>query len=199
MTFEASVDRTTRRPRRAVHATSLTLEGQVAGGGKNLQLPDLSKFHIMAGPNQSTSMQIINGAVSSSVTYCYVLQPKEIGTFTIGPAPSKPAGTVLRTRLSHRGGEGRRRAQSRQQAAAGIPPAQLGENLFLRAVVDRTQVMQGEQVNLVFKLYTRVSVVNYAVSKNPAMTGLLGRGCGGPARTSRSRTKPSTGNRTVSE
>ena len=34
--------------------------------------------------------------------------------------------------------------------------------------------MQGDQVNLVFKLYTRVSVVNYAVTKNPAMTGFWG-------------------------
>jgi hypothetical protein len=64
--------------------------------------------------------------------------------------------------------------QNRQQAATGDPTAQLAEELFLRAVVDRTRVTQGDQVNLVFKLYTRVSVVNYAVTKNPAMTGFWG-------------------------
>jgi hypothetical protein len=34
--------------------------------------------------------------------------------------------------------------------------------------------VQGEQVNLVFKIYTRVSIANYAVEKNPTMTGFWG-------------------------
>ena len=171
--FEASVD----RPSVGLgeqFTYILTLEGQVAGGGKNLQLPDLSKFHIMSGPNQSTSMQIINGAISSSVTYSYILQPKEMGTVTIGPAAIEAGGSVLKTSsVSIEVVKGSPRA-SRQQAATGDPSAQLSEELFLRASVDRNRVMQGDQVNLVFKLYTRVSVVNYAVSKNPAMTGFWG-------------------------
>ena len=149
---------------------SLTLSGSALGGGKNLQLPDLSKFRVMSGPNQSTSMQIINGAVSSSATYSFVLQPKEIGTFTIGPASIEEGGTVQKTQpISVQVVKGDPRANTPS------PPAdqtvQLGDNLFLRAVVDRSHVMQGEQINLAFKLYTRVSVVNYAVSKNPGMTG----------------------------
>jgi len=51
---------------------------------------------------------------------------------------------------------------------------QLGDNLFLRAAVDRAHVLQGEQINLVFKLYTRVSVANYGITKNPTMTGFWG-------------------------
>src|SRR5512139_2663395 len=76
---------------------SFTLTNAGSGGGKNLQLPELSKFHIMAGPNQSSSMQFINGAVSSSITYSYVLQPKEVGKFTIGPASVEAAGKTLKT------------------------------------------------------------------------------------------------------
>jgi hypothetical protein len=37
--------------------------------------------------------------------------------------------------------------------------------------VDRTHVLQGEQINLTFKLYTRVSVSNYGIDKNPTMAG----------------------------
>src|SRR5436309_2170783 len=48
---------------------SFTLNSGGAGGGKNLKLPGLSNFHIMSGPNQSSSMQFVNGAISSSVTY----------------------------------------------------------------------------------------------------------------------------------
>ena len=149
---------------------SLTLSGSALGGGKNLQLPDLSKFRVMSGPNQSTSMQIINGAVSSSATYSFVLQPKEIGTFTIGPASIEEGGTVQKTQpISVQVVKGDPRANT--PSTPTEQTVQLGDNLFLRAVVDRSHVMQGEQINLAFKLYTRVSVVNYAVSKNPGMTG----------------------------
>jgi hypothetical protein len=149
---------------------SFTLSGSTLGGGKNLQLPDLNKFRVMSGPNQSTSMQIINGAVSSAATYNYVLQPKEIGKFTIGPASIEEGGTIHKTQpitLEVVKGSPKTNAPP----AAADQTVQLGDNLFLRAVVDRSHVTQGEQINLVFKLYTRVSVVNYAVSKNPAMTG----------------------------
>jgi hypothetical protein len=167
--FEASVDRPT-VGQGEQFTYMLTLEGQFSGGGKNLQLPDLSKFHIMAGPNTSTSMQIINGSVSSSVTYTYVLQPKEMGTFTIGAASIEAGGATLKSSpLTIQVVKSAPRA-NRQQSNAD-PTAGLSEELFLRAVVDRNHVMQGDQVNLVFKLYMRVSVANYAVSKNPAMTG----------------------------
>ncbi len=51
---------------------------------------------------------------------------------------------------------------------------QVGDNLFLKASVDRTRVVQGEQINLTFSLYTRVSVLNYAVEKNPLLIGFWG-------------------------
>ena len=60
----------------------LTLNGGGMGGGRISKLPDLSKFMILSGPNQSSSVQIVNGSVSSSVMYSYVLQPREAGKFT---------------------------------------------------------------------------------------------------------------------
>jgi hypothetical protein len=171
--FTAAVDRT-----QVGNGEQFTLQFTLAnagtGGGKNLQLPDLSKFHIMAGPNESSSMQIINGAVSSSVTYSYVLQPKETGKFTIGPASIEAGGTTLRSSpvtIEVVKGSTRAKQPSGGQDDA---TAQIGENLFLRATVDRAHVAQGEQVNLVFKIYTRVSIASYAVEKNPTMTGFWG-------------------------
>jgi hypothetical protein len=170
ITFEAAVDRTTVGVGEQF-TLSFTLTGPGVGGGKNLQMPELSKFHIMSGPNQSTSMQIVNGAVSSTATYSYILQPREVGKITIGSASIEAGGAVQKSApitieivkgATHAG---------QQQAVPGDQTVQLGDNLFLRAVVDRTKVLQGEQVNLVFKLYTRVSVINYSVTKNPTMTG----------------------------
>jgi hypothetical protein len=170
VTFEASVDRS-KVGLGEQFTLTLVLSGQTMGGGKNLQLPDLSKFHIMSGPNQSSSMQIINGAVSSSVAYSYVLQPRETGKMTIGPASIEAGGNTYRTdALTIEVVRGATRP--RQSSASGEAASpDMAENLFLRAVVDRTRITQGEQINLSFKLYTRVSVVNYAVTKNPAMTG----------------------------
>jgi hypothetical protein len=151
-----------------------TLTNAGTGGGKNLQLPDLSKFNIMSGPNQSSSMQIINGAVSSSVTYSYVLQPKEVGKFTIGSASIEAGGGTLNSApvaIEVVKGSARAKPQAGGQDDAA---AQIGDNLLLKATVDRTRVVQGEQVNIVFKIYTRVSIASYAVEKNPTMTGFWG-------------------------
>ena len=58
--------------------------------GENLRMPNIDGFDILMGPSvsSSTSMQIINGSVSRSVSYSYtyVLKAKSEGTFTILPA-----------------------------------------------------------------------------------------------------------------
>jgi hypothetical protein len=173
MSFTAQVDRTTVGMGEQFTLTFvLTTSGRT--GGKNLQLPDMSKFFILSGPNQSTSVQIVNGAMSSTATYSYVLQPREVGKQTIGAATIDAGGTLLRSdpvEIEVIKGSGSPAAARQQQGTQGDLGKELDENLFLRATVDRAQVMQGEQVNLTFKLYTRVSVVNYAVEKNPTMTG----------------------------
>ncbi|MGA9115536.1 MAG: BatD family protein [Bacteroidota bacterium] len=175
-TFEASVDRN-QVALGEQFSLSFVLGNAGMGGGKNLQLPDLSRFHIMAGPNQSSSMQFVNGAVSSSVSYAYVLQPKEPGRFTIGAASIEVSGSVLRSQpltIEVVQGAGRSSPPAGPQGGGGGAESQLEGNIFLRASVDRSRLIQGEQVNLTFKLYTRVSVSNYAVQKNPAMKGFWG-------------------------
>ncbi|HTY60574.1 MAG TPA: BatD family protein, partial [Bacteroidota bacterium] len=142
--FQASLDRT-QVGSGEQFTLSFTLTNAGTGGGKNLQLPDLSKFHIMSGPNESSAMQIINGAVSSSVTYSYILQPKETGKFTIGAATIEAGGKIFRTGpLAIEVVKGAARA-SQQAGSQDDAAAQIGDNLFLKASVDRTHVMQGEQ------------------------------------------------------
>lgn len=153
---------------------SFVLSNAGMSGGKNLKLPDLEKFRIMMGPSTSSSVQIINGAVSSSVTYSYVLQPKESGKHTIGAASIEVGGKIY-TSLPITIEVVKSSPQPRQpKAHQGNPSdldAQLADNLFLRASVDKSRVMQGEQITLVYKLYTRVAVQNYNLTKTPTMTG----------------------------
>ena len=154
---------------------SFVLNSAGMGGGKNMKLPDLSSFHVMSGPNQSSSMQFVNGAVSSSITYTYILQPKDMGKFTINPAMIDVGSKQYKTQpLVIEVTKGAPRQKQQQAPPTDDVGAQIGDNLFLKATVDKNHVMQGEQINLTFKLYTRVSVSNYGVDKNPSMTGFWG-------------------------
>jgi hypothetical protein len=173
VTFQASVDKNPVGVDDQFTLT-LTLGSSGTGGGKNLQLPELNKFRIMAGPNQSSSMQFINGVVSSSVSYSYVLQPKEIGKFTIGSASIEAGGKTFQTNpvpIEVVKGSPR----PKQQAAAPEDVSgQIGDNLFLRATISKTRVIQGEQVNLAYKLYSRVSLLDVREEKASNLIGFWG-------------------------
>lgn len=151
----------------------ITFELTGTSGGKNFRPPSFNDFLVLSGPNQSTNMQFINGAVSSSVSYGYVLQPRSEGKFTIGPATIDHGGKQLRTQplaIEVTKGTPRPKQQARQADDADLE-RQIGDNLFMRIMVDRTRIYQGEQLTATYKIYTRVNVVNYNVAKLPALTG----------------------------
>ncbi len=172
-TFQASVDKNPVGVDDQFTLT-LTLSSSGTGGGKNLQLPELNKFRMMAGPNQSSSMQFINGVVSSSVSYSYVLQPKEIGKFTIGSVSIETGGKTYQTNpIPIEVVKGSPRPKQ-QAAAPEDVSGQIGDNLFLRATISKTRVIQGEQVNLAFKLYSRVSLLDVREEKASNLIGFWG-------------------------
>lgn len=66
--------------------------------GKNFEAPDFSQhFNIISGPNFSTSMNIVNGDISRTMTITYFVEPKETGLFYILPASVQAEGKVLET------------------------------------------------------------------------------------------------------
>lgn len=55
--------------------------------GRNFSAPSFSPdFMVVSGPNTSTSISIMNGQTSRSMTYTYLLEPIGEGNFFIGPA-----------------------------------------------------------------------------------------------------------------
>ena len=175
VSFTASVDKNTVAVDEQF-TLELTLNGGGMGGGSIPKLPDLSKFMVLSGPNQSSSVQIVNGSVSSSVTYSYVLQPREAGKFTLGAATTETGGKQYSSQpieitVVKGAAKPKQSAASGQSADSNV---QVGDNLFLRATVDRSRVYLGEQVTVTFKVYTRVRITNYTIEKLPAMTGFWG-------------------------
>ncbi len=66
--------------------------------GQNFEAPDFSEnFNVLSGPNFSTSMSIVNGDVTQSMTIKYLLEPKDIGAFYILPANVETSGQILET------------------------------------------------------------------------------------------------------
>lgn len=141
--------------------------------GANFVPPDFRDFVVLSGPNQSTNFQMINGAVSSSVSWGYVLQPRREGSLTIGPATVEYRGnryttSSLAVTVSKASARPAQKAPSGQDADLA---AQIGDNLFLRVELDKRSAFQGEQITATYRIYTRVNVVNYNLSKVPTYTG----------------------------
>ncbi len=151
--------------------------------GSRFQGPDLKDFYVLGGPNQSTSMQFINGSVSQSISFTYILQAKAEGTFKIGFASIEAEGKRIQSNgiimtvvkgsaqaQQQQGQQGANKQQGQQQqqdAGAGLSD----KNIFLKAEVNKTSVYRGEALVVTFKLYTNVNIMNYTVNKMPSMNG----------------------------
>lgn len=145
------------------------------GSGKNFKAPAFDDFIVLSGPNQSQSIQIINGQLSQTVTYSYILQPRSEGKFTIPPASIEIGGKRIQSNsLTIEVLKGTAKPQTRNQQKSIEDEnltKQIGQNLFIRATVDKSEVFQGEQLTVTYKLYTRLNIINSSISKVPAFTG----------------------------
>lgn len=149
--------------------------------------PSFEGFELIAGPAvyRGQNVQYVNGSMTSTVSYIvtYVLLPRTVGTFTIGPAEARVDGESYRTQPvavevmdegaaapgtvpdEDEGGEQRRPAarQNRGQVAA--------DDILLRVNVSRTSVFKGEPVLASVKIYSRVPIVGINGGKYPAFNG----------------------------
>jgi hypothetical protein len=172
--FYASVSKT-----RVTVGEQIQLSFVVNGNGSNFRPPDLSEFAVYSGPNQSTSMQIINGNVSQSLTIYYVIAAKQEGKFTVGSASIVANGKKHDTKPIQieavKGAAGANpQGGNRQQggnAQDGDYPQDMSSNVFMLASVSKNKVYQGEQLIVTYKVYTRVNIVDNAMTKAPTFDG----------------------------
>ncbi|MHB1686858.1 MAG: BatD family protein [Ignavibacteriaceae bacterium] len=152
---------------------SFTFSGQDINGIKSFTPPKFYNFMILSGPNQSTSMQIINSSVSASRTYSYYLQPKNMGTFNIESASIDYNGKIFKSNpVAITVVKGSPKHKAKTQGNATISDKEIGENLFIRAVADRNKVYMGQQVTVTYELYTRLGIASQmSVSKLPSYEG----------------------------
>ena len=116
-----------------------------ANGG-DFTAPSFKNFTLINGPSVSRSTSIINGQMSKEVGYTFTLQPKRIGTFSIGKARIKVGNKTI---------ESKPISISVVKGKSGSDNA---EELYIEAIPSITEAWVGQQIMLDYKLFTTVQI-----------------------------------------
>lgn len=148
-----------------------SFEGKSINSLKNFNPPSLKDFRVLSGPNQSNSMQIINGAVSASLTLSYILMPNTTGSYTIASASIQFEDKTYTSdpiKITVVKGD----SKPKDDNKSGISNQEIAENLFIRASIDKNKAYLGEQITVLYKLYTRLNIASQmSVDKLPQYQG----------------------------
>ena len=167
---------------------NLYLTVTVSGDSANVpepKLPNMQNFNVYSS-GRSQSISIINGKITTSVSFTYILTPRFIGAQTIPSisvfngkekaiapelqvtvtkakaalaAPSQPASRPAQPA----------RPAARKQAAGGADRVPI----FIKAETDRKSAYPGEQINVSIKFYTSVPLSSNPQYVPPAFKNLI--------------------------
>ncbi len=147
-----------------------TLTFELQGTGGRLNVPDVSKdFRVLSGPNRSSSMQIINGSMSQSMSFSYILSATKEGEFTIGSASTTANGKTIKSdpiKITVSKSAGNNAASNQNSSTA-----KKSNDVFIRLTVNKTKVYQGEQITATYKIYTKGNIVDYEFNEVPSFNG----------------------------
>ena len=144
-------------------------------GSQNLdsepEIPDLGTFAAYLGSGSSSSMQIVNGRTTVSLTLQYRFQALEEGTFEIPSISLSVEGRDFETEAMEivvstapppdpvRSG--------RTTEAAEVSP----EELFITAETSRNRIREGQPFVVEYRIFTRVDVGSYSLTRIPEPSG----------------------------
>ncbi len=114
-------------------------------------LPPLPDFQIQP-QGTSSSIQVINGEMSSSLTFKYALFPKKTGTFTIG---------AVRLERDGKKYESPSITVDISEASSSLPDGE--KNVFAEAIVSKSTAYLQEQIRLTYRFYRKVEVRNLSL------------------------------------
>ncbi|HDN58441.1 MAG TPA: protein BatD [Candidatus Marinimicrobia bacterium] len=131
---------------------TFTIELEGAMVFPDIKLPSSQDFVVISGPSQSSQIQIINGKMSSFKSVSWRLAPTKTGKITIGPVEFKIKNRKYRTQPVVV------TVRARASVPSGKPQAKkkqvyTGNEVFLKAIPNKTSVYVGEEVDVVYYLY----------------------------------------------
>jgi hypothetical protein len=138
-------------------------------GADNFTPPDFKGFRIIQGPSQSVSQSWINGKVSFSQSYTYIIKPERKGELIISPANIKYRGSNL---------------NSKMMKIIVLKPVDISENpndpnyiaqqnIHLVAEISKSKPFVGEGIYVEYRLYVseNISVYDTSVTEAPQYNG----------------------------
>ncbi len=175
ISFSAGVDKT-----QVTVNEQIVLTVQVSGNVQNIplpKLPTLNNFNIYSS-GRTQSFSFVNGQVSNTATFNYVLVPTASGQFTIDPVEITLDGKTYKTNpVTITVTQGTGTPPTTQPALKPNTPSKtqpttpIGEDLYLEASVDKKRAYVNEQVTLSLKFYQAVNLLRSPDYSPPALTG----------------------------
>ena len=159
----------TQAPRQVSVGQRFYLTFTVNQEGNGFISPEIQHFEVLQGPSMQTSSNFssMNGRVTQSVSYSYtfILQAVEPGTFTIPPARITVKGKSIASNSVTIMVSGKAsQAQAQPQAHSPSQPQRGGQqqaepavqdnDIFLKAVANKSNPYLGDEIIVTYKLYT---------------------------------------------
>jgi len=156
------------------------VEYRIAAQPQRMIDPEFGDAFMLIGTGQHHSVVSDGGGQRTVYTYRYVLIAHETGNFTIPAATAIVDGRTYTSQpkpieVVEEGATGGGTATAPQSGERPQQQRDAGqitdEDLFLRAVVDKTTVWRGEPVRVRFKLYSRTADLGNEGAKMPTFNG----------------------------
>ena len=138
-------------------------------GGDNFSPPKFANFKVVGGPSQSVSQSWINGTISFSQSYTYIIKPKIKGELVLGKASINIAGKTIESKP----------IKIIVVDAVAIPkdpndPNYVAQqNIHLVAEISKSRPYVGEGIYVEYRLYVseNISVYDTSVTEAPQYNG----------------------------
>ena len=143
---------------------------------KDFRAPSIQGFDVLMGPSRSTSVNIINGNRSESITFTYILMATKEGEYTIPGATLSAKGNQMisnsvkikvlpedKTSTNSGGGQGNVPGRSGTSIS--------NSDLFITSTLSKTNVYEQEAFLLTYKIYTVVDLRGFDNVKLPDFKG----------------------------
>lgn len=156
VTFKAEVDAT-----KIIEGSYVDLKFILSNSdGSGFSPPNFKGFEISSGPNRSSSMSIINGNVSKTLSYSYSLTPKGLGKHQIGSATIQTS-------------EGKKSTKPIiiEVVKGSKNPQSSNRSVFVETVLSDSSAFVGQQIILEYKLYTKEEVRSVNFVQEPEFDG----------------------------
>ncbi|MBF0253672.1 MAG: protein BatD [Candidatus Omnitrophica bacterium] len=180
---EVSIE-TSIQPSRAAVGEPFRLTIVVTGAGAGVRPPKLPEFDTFRSYSQGHSEEVsfINGKTTSRSVFQYVLIPSEPGHQRIDGIEVEVGNRKYQTGVLEVDVEGASQAAASKVArpqATVVPPADrslppeymTGQEIFVKAWVDREEVYINQPVYLTYTIYTRTSATFKGFDDEPVTTG----------------------------